>query len=507
MMRRSAVLVRALVVVGILAAVAGIGMSTASADGPIVTGGGSSFVGLEVSQWRADVAKPPYNLKINYTSAGSGFGRDKYSSGAIDFGQSDIPFLPEELPLAQKRGPFVYVPTSAGALAFLFNVVGSNGSRITNLKLTADAACKLFTVPDIQWNDPVIAATNPGVPLPARKVRPIVRSDRSGTSYVLSEFCIARAAQTWSTFKAFITAGNYNQDQYLGMGQPISQWPTGYGAVSTAFASDGIGRSVGANADSVTYIETGYTKVTGLPAAFVQNPAGVFTPPNPANSTVALGYATPDPSAPGTFKLSYTGGDPRAYFPSTYSYAIAQTTGFPADKGKVLATYLDYVACQGQARAEPLLYSRLSIPLVNIALDAITKIPGAPPRPATASCNAPPPPALKNAPAVAGAGKTAGSGGGGAGPGTGTGTATPGAGDAAAAPVADAAQNAAEQAAAADDAAAAAGGGDGATNTKNTSSSGTGPENSDVLFTFLLGAGLVAIGTFVSRGTRSSWQR
>ena len=39
------------------------------------------------------------------------------------------------------------------------------------------------------------------------------------------------------------------------------------------------------------------------------------------------------------------------------------------------------------------------------------------------------------------------------------------------------------------------------------STGSAGPENSDVLFTLLLGAALVAIGSFVSRGTKSSWQK
>ena len=511
MRRTTSALLRALVVVGIVAGVASVGVPRASADGPIVTGGGSSFVSLMVSQWRADVAKPPYNIKINYTSAGSGFGRDKYSSGALDFGQSDIPFLPEELPLANKRGPFVYVPVAAGAVAFMFNVMGTDGRRITNLKLTADSACKLFTVPDIKWNDPAILATNPGLPLPDRKVRPVVRSDRAGTSYVVSEYCQQRAPAVWAAFKAFILSGNYGQDQYLGLGQPISQWPTSYGAVSQAFASDGVANATGANADSVTYIETGYTKVKGLPAALVQNPGGVFTPPNPPNSTVALAYATPNGN--GTFKLSYAGGDQRAYFPSTYSYAIAQTKGFDPAKGAVLASYLNYAACKGQDRAEPLLYSRLSLPLVNIALDAIAQIPGAPPRVPTASCNAPAQVAVSNAPAVIKPGASAAATPGGSSKAAGSGTAA-GSGAAASAGAGDpsaAATRAAVDAAAA--AAAATGPAPAESpaagpSAQNAASEGSaGPENSDVLFTFLLGAALVAIGTFVSRGTKSSWQR
>lgn len=516
--RRLSVALRCLAATAVVGVASFAGAPTASAQGPLVNGGGSSFVSLLVAQWRADVAKPPYNLGINYAATGSTFGRDKYITGALDFGQSDIQFLDDEQARLQKSGRqnFVYVPVAAGAVAFMFNLAGTDGKRITDLNLTTDAACKIFTVPNIKWNDPSIASTNPGAKLPDRPVIPVVRQDRSGTSYVLSEFCIRRAPAVWNAFRQLNAQGSFNPDERLGRGLPITQWSTGYGKVQSAQASDGIANAVGTTADTVTYIETGFTKVKRLPAAKVQNPAGVFTPPLPANSTVALGFASPRGN--GTFELSYDGGDPRAYFPSTYSYAIAQTTGFDPAKGKVLASYLNYAACKGQEQAEPLLYSRLSTVLVDIALDAIAKIPGAPPRPPTATCSAPPPPSLQNAPAKAAGAAAPGAAGG---PGAAAAAGAAGAGAGAAAAADQAAAAAAADAAAADAAAAqgaevagateeaaadaaASGGASGAVAGQNVGASSGGPENSDVLFTLLLGAALVAVGTFAAKGGRSA---
>ena len=486
------------------------GMQPAAADGPTVTGGGSSFASLIINQWRADVAKPPFNSRINYSSAGSGFGRDKYISGALDFGQSDIAFLDEEIPRVKGsgRGDYVYVPTVAGALAFMFNVIGTNGQRITNVKLTANDVCRVFTVPDIKWNDPAIVATNPGIPLPASKIRPVVRSDRSGTSFVLSEFCIARAPAVWGAFISLIGRGNFGQDGYLAQRKPISQWPSGYGSVSQAFASDGIASAVANDStgkDSITYIETGYTKVKRLPAAQVQNAAGVFVPPNPANSTVALGFASPN--GDGTFKLSYSGTDPRAYFPSTYSYAIVQTKGFDPAKGAVLASYLNYAVCKGQERAEPLLYSRLSSVLVNIALDATAKVPGAPARPT--SCAAPPPPKLVTvAPGSAGAKPGATGAPGAAGGAGGTDAAAAAGADPAAAAGTDPAasvEGVSETAAGTAAEGATAAGAESAAGVAPVEGGPGGPENSEVLFLLLLGGGLLAAGGAAAKGSKEKW--
>ena len=525
-------------VVGLVVAVGAL-VTTASpafADGPTVTGGGASFPSLLINQWRADVARAPFNLRINYSSAGSGFGRDKFISGALDFGQSDIAFLDDELPRVRAAGrDFVYVPVVAGALAFMFNVTGTDGRRITNLRLTANDVCRIFTEPVMRWNDPSIVATNPGLPLPSELVRPVVRSDRSGTSYVLSEFCIARAPQVWSRFIAFIGSGNYGQDQYLTQRRPISQWPSGYSpqnTVSQAFASDGVASAVANSStgqNSITYIETGYTKVKRLPAAKVQNAVGVFTPPLPANSTVALGFARP--IGDGTFKLSYTGADPRAYFPSTYSYTIAQTRGFDPAKGKVLATYLNYAVCRGQDRAERLLYSRLSSVLVNIALDATAKIPGAPPRPR--GCSAPPPPRLvitAPRPNVQGATATNGAAGGAAGGAAAGGSASGASGAALGGATAGGAAaggalggatggssggvtapGGATTAGSVDGAvtpdgvpvdAAAGGGVEVASGAAPVDGGPGGPENSEVLFTLALGAALVGAGTAAAKGSR-----
>ena len=68
-----------------------------------ITGGGSSFAALEIDQWRADTARNPFNLKVNYVSQGSTFGRQEFINGNLDFGASDIIFQDPEIPALQSR--------------------------------------------------------------------------------------------------------------------------------------------------------------------------------------------------------------------------------------------------------------------------------------------------------------------------------------------------------------------------------------------------------------------
>jgi phosphate transport system substrate-binding protein len=357
--------------------------------GSPINGGGSGFAALEMDQWRADTARSPYNLTVNYVSQGSSFGRQQFTSGNFDFGASDIIFQPEEIANLQSQrcankalaDCFVYVPVSAGGLAFMYNLVDSAGRRVSNLQLTREAACGIFTGAIKKWNDQAIVATNPGLAGDSNNIIPVIRSDGAGESYVLSEFCIAVAGGVWNAFiQDRIQHDPGGLSTPFRNGQPVSTWPQGWGLATTANGADNVANTVAdpvAGQNSITYVAAGYAKVRNFPVASVQNavPGGtVFTQPDEANVTVALSYAKG--RGDGTFILDFGGPDPRAYFPSTYSYVLAQTTGWDAGKGATLAQFLCYAVGKGQDIAPTLRYAALSAELVAIAVAAIRKIPG-----------------------------------------------------------------------------------------------------------------------------------
>jgi ABC-type phosphate transport system substrate-binding protein len=404
----------------------------AGAVGSPIAGGGSGFAALEIDQWRADTARAPYNLTVNYVAQGSSFGRQVFQGKTLDFGASDIPYPSFEavgLPNSARcggRAPqdcFVYVPVSAGGLALMYNLVDDSGQRVNNLKLTRRAACGIFTGAITKWNDGAIVATNPQLSGFDRDILPVLRADGAGESYVFSQFCQAVAPDLWSAFIARI-GNDPNAGADFKQGQPVSNWPQGWGKSSSAQYADGVANVVAdpvTGQNSITLVAAGYAKVrNNWPVASLQNAAGQYTQPDENNVTIALGYATPnpDPAAVGTFILNFNGPDPAAYFPSTYSYVLAQTTGFDPGKGAALGLFLCYAISKGQVIAPLLRYARLSAPLVQIAINAIVKIPGAPPGNQCFLEGAPPPP---NAPQVLGgagatvrgpAGATAGPGGG-----------------------------------------------------------------------------------------------
>ncbi len=397
------------------------------AAGPTVNGGGSSFAKLEIDQWRAEVARKPFNLEINYAAQGSTFGRQSYMDGSLDFGASDIPYTTAEftsLRIADSpRKDFVYVPVSAGGLGIMYNLIDQSGNPVKNLNLTRRVVCRMFTEDEMFWNDPEIQSVNPDIALPAKPVGSVGRADGSGTSYVLSEYCIDVAPEVWSAFRAIVPASEGSVE--FSNGQPTSNWPQIGKNRVFAQGADGVAAAVADSSGvySVTYNEAGFAKVRGFPNASVQNAAGVFTQPTEDAVSIALGYATEvDNVAAGiaagiTFKLNYSGSDPKAYFPSTYSYVIApacpattpqatppcSTASYPSDKGEVLARFLCYAVTKGQRKdlTDALGYARLSAPLVELARKAIARIPGAPPWEQCKVESAPPPAAATTLPPTA----------------------------------------------------------------------------------------------------------
>ena len=404
----------------------------AEAAGPTVNGGGSSFAKLEIDQWRAEVARKPFELKINYAAQGSTFGRQSYMDGSLDFGASDIPYTAAEtdsLRIPQSpRKDFVYVPVSAGGLGIMYNLIDTSGNQVTNLNLTRRVVCRMFTENEMFWNDPEIQAVNPGLALPTKPIGSVARADGSGTSFVLSQFCIDTASDVWNAFRAIVSSSEGSVE--FNNGQPTSNWPQIGKNRVFAQGADGVAAAVADSSGlySVTYNEAGFAKVRGFPNASVENAAQRFTQPTEDAVSTALGYASEvDNGAAGiTFKLDFNGADPDAYFPSTYSYVIApacpatptpvpppcSAASYPSDKGEVLAKFLCYAVTKGQRKdlTDTLGYARLSAPLVDLARKAIARIPGAPAWDQCKVESAPPPAAPTTPPPTA---PPAGGGGGG----------------------------------------------------------------------------------------------
>lgn len=274
---------------------------------------------------------------------------------------------------------YTYVPDTAGAVTFAYNL-SVNGQRLTGLRLSGATIAAIFTDKITMWNDPMIAADNPGVALPAIGITPVVRTDGSGVTWNFTQWMAATQSSSWNA---------YCQQVGLSPCGPTSTYPLLPGTAMVGQAGDpGVSTYVAQPSSNGAIGITEYSGALqeGLPVANVLNAAGYYTAPTPGNVGVSLlaAQVDTDPSDPlyQTANLSpvYTDPDPRAYELSYYSYLIMPTDlsdTMTTDKGYTLGTFGQYLLCQGQQQVDALGYAALPINLVEDGFAQLATIPGA----------------------------------------------------------------------------------------------------------------------------------
>jgi phosphate transport system substrate-binding protein len=131
---------------------------------------------------------------LNYTANGSGAGINEFVGNQTDFGGSDVALSSDEHAKAQQRcGSAAWdLPTVFGPIAVTYNLNG-----LTSLNLDGPTAAKVFNGTITTWNDPAIAALNPGTALPALPIHVVFRSDQSGTTDNFQKYLDAASDNAW----------------------------------------------------------------------------------------------------------------------------------------------------------------------------------------------------------------------------------------------------------------------------------------------------------------------
>lgn len=342
-----------------------------------VSGNGSSWAGNAVNQWVTDVKGQ--GQTVDFTPDGSSSGRKNFAIGLSDFAISEIPYKGDTADKEDTNFPnFTYsmLPVVAGGTSYMYNL-NVGGKRFQNLKLSQLALAKIFSGDVTRWNDPEIAASNPGVPLPAQRITVVVRSDGSGAT---AQFTLWMLRQFPDQYKSLCAKTHCNP------AAGTSYFPyQGLANFTAQSGSNGVTTYTTNTPYTINYDEYSYAKGVNFPVAQIQNAAGYFTVPTDTAVAVALTQAKINGDATSLNYLSqdlsavYAYGDPRTYPVSAYSYMIApaQLAGnFSNSKGDALSTFATYSLCEGQRTMGSLGYSPLPMNLVLAAMDQVRKIPG-----------------------------------------------------------------------------------------------------------------------------------
>ena len=176
------------------------GGSTSSTGGATelngtLDGAGASSQQAAMQGWTAGYSGVQPGVTVNYDPVGSGGGREQFTSGGVDFAGSDAYLDDEELAQAKERcggGEVFELPNYISPIAVVYNLEG-----VDELNLSPQVIAGIFDQKITTWNDPAIAADNPGVTLPDLAVTPVNRSDESGTTENFTEYLAAAAGEAW----------------------------------------------------------------------------------------------------------------------------------------------------------------------------------------------------------------------------------------------------------------------------------------------------------------------
>jgi phosphate transport system substrate-binding protein len=314
------------------------GSATAAASGPIdLQGAGATFPYPLYSKWVAEYQKLHPDVRINYQSIGSGGGIRQIVEKTVDFGASDAPMTDAELQKAP--GKLIHVPTTLGAVVVTFNLQG-----VTALQLTPELVAGIFLGEITRWNDPKLAAANPGATLPDTAITVAYRSDGSGTTAVFTDY-LAKISQTWK--------------DKVGAGKSV-KFPVGLGAKG----NEGVTGQIKTTPGAVGYVELAYAKQNNLAFASLKNKAGKFAMPELAGVSAAAAGALAH--MPEDFRVSITDAEGDAAYPiSSFTYILLYEDQQDARKGGALVGFLWWAIHDGQKLGPDLFYAPLPAELVT----------------------------------------------------------------------------------------------------------------------------------------------
>jgi len=250
------------------AVVLGLAAATLGARAQDITGAGATFPAPLYAQW-ADAYNKASGVKINYQSVGSGAGLRQIRGKTVDFGASDMPLTDAEL----AKDGLIQFPTVIGGVVPVVNVRGIAPGQ---LRLTGAVLGDIYLGKVAKWNDPAIAALNPGVALPDAAIAVVRRADGSGTTFI---------------FTNYLSKVNAEWKGKVGEGTAVN-WPTGAGGKG----NEGVAAFVQRLPNSIGYVEYSYAKVNKMAHVLMRSAAGAFVAPDDATFKAAAAGASWDKS-------------------------------------------------------------------------------------------------------------------------------------------------------------------------------------------------------------------
>jgi phosphate transport system substrate-binding protein len=303
-----------------------------------LTGAGATFPNPIYTKW-FDAYNKKTGVQINYQSIGSGGGIRQFTEGTVDFGASDGPMNDEQI--AAVKGNVQHIPTVLGAVVVTYNLPALGK---TPLRFDGPTVADIFLGRITRWNDPRIAALNPGVKLPAADIIVVHRSDGSGTSFIFTDY-LSKISPDWKAKVGSATS---------------VEWPTGLGGKG----NEGVTQQVKQAEGAIGYVELIYAISNGLPAAAIKNSAGQFIEASLKSVTAAAAAVDLGPDT--DFRISITNAKGAEAYPiSSFTWLLVQKTPRDSAKAEAIRKFLVWMLQpEAQRMAADLHYAPLPVPVI-----------------------------------------------------------------------------------------------------------------------------------------------
>ncbi|BCK87226.1 phosphate-binding protein PstS [Sideroxyarcus emersonii] len=310
----------------------GIGLSAALLTAGVayagdITGAGATFPYPIYAKW-AEAYKAQANIGMNYQSIGSGGGIKQIEAKTVDFGASDMPLKPEDL---EKNG-LMQFPTVMGGDVPVYNL---NDVGAGELKFTGPLLADIFLGKVTKWNDPAIAAINPGVKLPDQDITVVHRSDGSGTTFIWTNY-LSKVSSEWS--------------KKVGEGTAVN-WPVGTGGKG----NEGVASYVMRLKGSIGYVEYAYALQNKMAYGQLKNKDGRFVKPEDTSFKAAAANADWS-KAPGMYLLLTEQAGKDSWPITGATFILMHTTQDKPDSAKEVLKFFDWAYENGDKLAADLDY-------------------------------------------------------------------------------------------------------------------------------------------------------
>jgi phosphate transport system substrate-binding protein len=285
-------------------------------------------------------------VTITYGGGGSGKGKTDLQNKVVDFAGTDSLVKEADLPKYASGGGILYFPTVAAPITVSYNVSG-----LDTLKLDGETLGKIFSTTIKTWNDPAIAALNPGVNLPSKNIVVVHRADASGTTSNFSKYLTLAAPNSWK----------------LGTSDTIN-WPSG---TQAGQGNTGVATIIKQTDGAIGYVDYADAKASGLKFAQVKNKAGTFEAPTLDGAAAAVAGATI--AADLTYSpLDASGAN--VYPITSPTWIIVYKNQTDAAKGNALKAFLNFALTDGQQLANSVNFAPLPSDLASKAIAQLSQL-------------------------------------------------------------------------------------------------------------------------------------